>query len=76
MPLSTLPTGTVPTPDIEYTSCIGILSGLSIGLGGTSNESRAYFECRAIIPWHVFSFSTTLSPTQAETGTKFIFSVL
>ena len=40
-PLSILPTGTVPTPLIAYTSCIGILSGLPVGFSGALNSPRA-----------------------------------
>ena len=37
IPVSTLPTGTVPTPEILYTSYNGNLNGLSCGLFGSGN---------------------------------------
>jgi len=39
-PVSTLPTGTVPIPEILYTSYNGSLSGESIGLFGGLSLSR------------------------------------
>merc|ERR1719450_2035009 len=41
MPVSTLPTGTVPMPPILYTSWRGRRRGLSVGLVGGMMESRA-----------------------------------
>ena len=39
-PVSTLPTGTVPTPVMVYTSWIGMRSGLSTGFGGSELIKR------------------------------------
>jgi len=44
IPVSTLPTGTVPIPPILYTSYNGNLSGLSDGLFGGSIASKASFK--------------------------------
>jgi len=41
-PVSTLPTGTVPIPEILYTSYNGSLSGESIGLFGGLSLSRVW----------------------------------
>merc|ERR1719442_19359 len=82
IPVSTLPTGTVPIPPILYTSWRGSLRGLSVGLAGGMTASRA---SRRVIPLALPSFLSTfqplyqdilsealimLSPCHPEMGTK------
>ena len=70
IPVSILPTGTVPTPVMEYTSWIGNLNGKSTGLSGSSNASNS---CTRVFPLYqgVFElFSEMLSPSNADTGMK------
>ena len=67
-PVSTRPTGTVPTPVIEYTSCIGKRRGLPVGFSGTLNSSNV---SRRVLPLYhgIFSdFFTRFSPVQPDTG--------
>merc|ERR1719189_990491 len=59
IPVSTLPTGTVPIPPILYTSWRGSLRGLSVGLVGGMTESRA---SRRVMPLALPSFLSTLHP--------------
>merc|ERR1719348_1052914 len=82
MPVSTLPTGTVPMPPILYTSWRGSLRGLSVGLVGGMIESRA---SSRVVPLALPSLRSTfhplyqdmlvlvcnmLSPCQPEMGTN------
>merc|ERR1719336_1882367 len=82
MPVSTLPTGTVPIPPILWTSWRGSLRGLSVGLVGGMTASRA---SRRVMPLALPSFLSTfqplyqdifwealimLSPCQPEIGTN------
>merc|ERR1719474_1165051 len=82
IPVSTLPTGTVPIPPILYTSWRGSLKGLSVGLVGGMIESRA---SSRVVPLALPSFLSTfhplyqdmlslvlsmLSPCHPEMGTK------
>lgn len=76
IPVSTLPTGTVPIPEILYASYIGILSGLWVGLFGGLRESRA---SRSVGPLYQGMFadnSFILSPFHPDIGIKGIFSTL
>jgi hypothetical protein len=68
VPVSTLPTGTVPTPVIEYTSCIGILSGLPTGFSGGSNESSASARVGPLYQGIFSDFFIRLSPFHPEIG--------
>ncbi|BAA30592.1 156aa long hypothetical protein [Pyrococcus horikoshii OT3] len=68
LPVSTLPTGTVPTPLIEYTSWMGILSGLSMGFSGSGIWSRASIRVGPLYQGILSLFLTTLSPFQALVG--------
>jgi hypothetical protein len=76
LPVSTLPTGTVPTPVIEYTSCIGILRGLPTGFSGGSKVSSDSARVGPLYQGIFSDFLTKLSPFQPDIGTKFILAVL
>jgi hypothetical protein len=68
VPVSTLPTGTVPIPPIFYTSCNGNLNGLSLGLFGGLIASKHSIN---VFPDHhpkLSDFSIMLSPTHPEIG--------
>jgi len=73
IPVSTLPTGTVPIPPILYTSYNGSLSGLSVGLFGGMIKSRASLRVGPLYHGKLADFSTILSPTHPEIGMKGIF---
>src|SRR5207249_12232162 len=69
-PVSTRPTGTVPTPVIVYTSWIGTLNGLLSGFGGGVNWSNA---SRMVAPLYhgvLALFLARLSPFHPLVGTK------
>ena len=67
-PVSTLPTGTVPTPVMEYTSCTGNLKGKFTGLSGSSNASNSWIKVLPLYHGVFELFSVMLSPSNAETG--------
>jgi len=70
IPVSTLPTGTVPIPPILYTSYNGNLNGLSVGLLGGTTLSKA---SNNVGPLYHFMFSdgsNMLSPCHPEIGTN------
>ena len=76
VPVSTRPTGTVPTPVIEYTSCTGSRSGFPVGLSGTLKSSN---DSKRVLPLYhgIFSdFFTRLSPVHPETGMNGTSSIL
>jgi len=70
IPVSTLPTGTVPIPPILYTSYNGNLNGLSVGLAGAIIKSRASFKVGPLYQVKFGDFSTMLSPFHPEIGMK------
>jgi hypothetical protein len=61
---------------MEYTSWIGILRGLSTGLGGSSNSSSASTSVGPLYQGMLEESSVRLSPFQPETGTNLTFSTL
>ena len=68
LPVSTLPTGTVPTPVIVYTSWMGMRNGLPVGFSGTEKPSNV---SSSVLPLYHAMFSdflTRLSPFQPDTG--------
>src|SRR5437667_12635129 len=72
-PVSTRPTGTVPTPAIVYTSCIGTRRGLSNGLGG---GMKSFSASNTVTPlYHVVLvlFFDRLSPSHPLVGTNGLF---
>eukprot|EP01139_Manchomonas_bermudensis_P009425 Amastigsp_a339200_30147.p3 type:complete len:126 gc:universal Amastigsp_a339200_30147:476-853(+) len=76
MPVSTRPTGTVPIPEILYTSWRGRRSGFSVGRVGGWIMSRAW---RSVGPFHhgmLAERSSMLSPSQPEIGTNGTFAGL
>lgn len=73
IPVSTLPTGTVPIPPILYTSYNGSLNGLSVGLIGGIIRSRASFKVGPLYHGKFADFSTILSPFHPEIGINGIF---
>jgi len=73
IPVSTLPTGTVPIPPILYTSYNGSLNGLSVGLTGGTIKSRASLRVGPLYHPKLVDFSTMLSPTHPDIGMKGIF---
>jgi len=76
IPVSTLPTGTVPIPPILYTSYNGNLSGLSVGLFGGMIASRHSMRVFPLNHGMLVDLSTILSPTHPEIGTNGILSGL
>jgi len=76
VPVSTLPTGTVPIPPILYTSYNGNLSGLSDGLFGGMMESRHSMRVFPLYHDMLADFSIMLSPTHPEIGMNGILSGL
>jgi hypothetical protein len=70
IPVSTLPTGTVPIPPILYTSYNGSLSGLSDGLFGGIIESRHSMRVFPLYHGVLVDLSIMLSPFHPEIGTK------
>jgi len=73
IPVSTLPTGTVPIPPILYTSYNGSLSGLSVGLDGGMIKLSASNKIGPLYQPKFGDLSTMLSPTHPEIGTNGIF---
>jgi hypothetical protein len=73
IPVSTLPTGTVPIPPILYTSYNGSLNGFSVGLVGGMIKSRASFKVGPLYQVRFGDFSTMLSPFHPEIGINGIF---
>jgi len=76
IPVSTLPTGTVPIPPILYTSYNGNLSGLSVGLFGAMMASNYPIRVFPLNQGRFGDFSIMLSPTQPEIGINGILSGL
>lgn len=76
LPVSTLPTGTVPIPPILYTSYNGNLSGLSDGLFGGIILSKHSVRKGPLYQGMLVDLSIMLSPTQPEIGTNGILSGL
>jgi len=70
IPVSTLPTGTVPIPPILYTSYKGSLKALSVGLLGGTIKSRASKRVGPLYQGRLADLSIILSPTQPEIGMK------
>ena len=71
IPVSTRPTGTVPTPLMEYTSLIGTRNGLSVGFGGSatlSSASRRHGPSYQGVSSGVLTFR--LAASSAEVGMK------
>jgi len=68
IPVSTLPTGTVPIPPILYTSYNGNLNGFSVGLVGGMIKSNASFKHGPLYHGKFADFSTMLSPFHPEIG--------
>lgn len=75
IPVSTLPTGTVPIPEILYTSYKGSLNGLSYGLFGALSEFNASRSVGPLNHERFSDFSIMLSPNHPEIGTNGILSV-
>jgi hypothetical protein len=73
IPVSTLPTGTVPIPPILYTSYNGSLNGFSVGLVGGVIKSSASLRHGPLYHPKFGDLSTMLSPTHPEIGMKGIF---
>jgi len=73
IPVSTLPTGTVPIPPILYTSYNGSLNGFSVGLAGGVIKSRASLRHGPLYHGKFGDFSTILSPAHPEIGINGIF---
>ena len=76
VPVSTLPTATVPIPLILYTSYNGSLRGLSMGLLGGSRASNISKSVGPLYHYIFSDFSRRFSPYQPEIGTKGILSGL
>ncbi len=70
IPVSTLPTGTVPIPPILYTSYNGNLKALSVGLFGGTIASKASIKHGPLYHGNLSLFSIILSPTHPEMGMK------
>lgn len=68
IPVSTLPTGTVPIPPILYTSYNGSLNGFSVGLLGGMILSNASKRHGPVYHGKFADFSIMLSPCQPEMG--------
>src|SRR5213593_1258737 len=69
-PVSTRPTGTVPTPVIVYTSCIGTRRGLSNGFGGGMKSLSASNTVTPLYQGVLVLFFDRLSPSQPLVGTN------
>jgi len=76
IPVSTLPTGTVPIPPILYTSYRGNLKGLSVGLLGGTTLSKASIRMGPLYQAMFSDLVTMLSPSQPDMGMKGILSGL
>ena len=77
IPVSTLPTGTVPNPGMLNTSCIGSLSGFCVGFSGTVRVSSASRSVGPVYHGILSDFVLpVLDPSSAEYGTKSTLSVL
>ena len=70
VPDSILPTGTVPTPVIVYTSCTGNLNGLSVGMDGASRVSNISSNDFPLYHGILSDIVATLSPVHADRGTN------
>jgi len=68
IPVSTLPTGTVPIPPILYTSYNGNLNGFSVGLVGGIIKSNASFKHGPLYHGVLLDLSIMLSPVHPEIG--------
>src|SRR5437879_10284404 len=74
-PVSTRPTGTVPTPVIVYTSCIGTRKGLSKGFGGGMKSLSASYTVTPLYQGVFVLFFDRLSPSHPLVGTNGIFEM-
>ncbi len=70
IPVSILPTGTVPTPVMEYTSWIGTLRGSLVGFSGAVNSSRAFTKAGPLYHGVLSLLVDMLSPSKADSGMK------
>lgn len=70
IPVSTLPTGTVPTPEILYTSYNGSLNGLSFGLVGGERLSIASKRQGPLFHVILVDLVASPSPVNPEYGTN------
>lgn len=75
-PVSTLPTGTVPTPEILYTSYNGSLNGLSSGLVGFGKASIASIKQGPLYQDILVDLVVKFSPSIPEKGTYWMFCFL